>query len=796
MAHDIPIRFRIHDHAWKAMRVDAAIKSRLDRMVDLVGNQLRDRHRHTDANRHLSGQLFKRRINQAIRITYTVEGSREKGFLLTFWEVLSHEEGEAAHDGYDVPADGEFHLLETEPEVKPLRPAPKPVPLFRRLEESDYARLSDPKADLEWWLDSEQVKFAEEPGPVLVTGNAGSGKTTIALFRFRSESGLGKRRLFVTYTRSLRDHAERLHARLGGKTGSGQFLTFTQLCQQLIPNAATRFADGKQVSFAWFARLNAVRTIRIAPEEIWEEIRGVIRGDGRLMARERLKSGLHYLSLDEYLNDLVRSQSLFEDPADKKGVYQAFEAYEKEKHRQGLWDDLDLTFGALCVLGEGESVEGTGRYDEIVCDEVQDLTIVQAALVSELARSPAGLYFAGDDHQSIHPSRFQWERLQDRIYAIQQERLQHWQRKSSKPRRLTTNYRSTRPIVELSNALMAWRAERFSEIRHDIEAVRPGNPAYYADVSLLRALATDSRKPISARIMVVVPDETMLAEATQLFGVGRCLTVHDAKGLEREFVIAWRFLDQAEDSWLSLVSQPAHRKVSAGRLRYGLNCLNVAITRPTDRLFVSDSTFPDLPFLSALSTQGVSEAAAELFQLATTEEEFRHSAIELEQKGIYKQAAADYESAGEPESAARCLAKFHLERRDFELAARKFEEAGLYDDAFRAWEEAAQALPALLKEAFRCLLRVSTDAAGTRAIQDYLDDAKRLRRIPAQVLALTEAVTERGIDPNLAVKYMRARFATNRSRLETMVQDLKGDIKRQGWESKRVLPPSGKAITF
>jgi hypothetical protein len=66
--------------------------------------------------------------------------------------------------------------------------------------------------ELELKLTAEQYAVVRAPGPVLLSGSAGSGKTTIAVHRLAAamSAAEGVRALYLTYSTWLRDHARRL----------------------------------------------------------------------------------------------------------------------------------------------------------------------------------------------------------------------------------------------------------------------------------------------------------------------------------------------------------------------------------------------------------------------------------------------------------------------------------------------------------------------------------------------------------------------------------------------------------
>ena len=81
-------------------------------------------------------------------------------------------------------------------------------------EESEFQRLMDrAEGELELKLMRDQYEILRAPGPLLLAGSAGSGKTTIAIHRLveaRAQMETG-RLLYLSYSPWLVDYARRLY---------------------------------------------------------------------------------------------------------------------------------------------------------------------------------------------------------------------------------------------------------------------------------------------------------------------------------------------------------------------------------------------------------------------------------------------------------------------------------------------------------------------------------------------------------------------------------------------------------
>jgi DNA helicase II / ATP-dependent DNA helicase PcrA len=98
-----------------------------------------------------------------------------------------------------------------------------------------------------------------------------------------------------------------------------------------------------------------------------------------------------------------------------------------------------------------------GRFDHLLVDEYQDTNASQYELVKALAAAHRNLCVVGDDDQSIYG----WRGASvTHILRFKQD----WP--EAKIVRLETNYRSTRPIIEWSNRLIAFNKLRHAKTLH------------------------------------------------------------------------------------------------------------------------------------------------------------------------------------------------------------------------------------------------------------------------------------------------------------------------------------------
>jgi DNA helicase-2/ATP-dependent DNA helicase PcrA len=96
-----------------------------------------------------------------------------------------------------------------------------------------------------------------------------------------------------------------------------------------------------------------------------------------------------------------------------------------------------------------------GRFDHVLVDEYQDTNLLQAAILRAMKPDGRGLTVVGDDAQSIYSFR-----------GATVRNILDFPQQFGQPARIVTlerNYRSTQPILDVSNALIAGAAERHAK---------------------------------------------------------------------------------------------------------------------------------------------------------------------------------------------------------------------------------------------------------------------------------------------------------------------------------------------
>ncbi|MBW2484355.1 MAG: ATP-dependent helicase, partial [Deltaproteobacteria bacterium] len=130
--------------------------------------------------------------------------------------------------------------------------------------------------------------------------------------------------------------------------------------------------------------------------------------------------------------------------------------YEKFKFDHGLMDYDDLLVNLKKVLQENQHVqrEISARFRYIMVDEYQDTNAIQAEIVRLMAVIHNNVMAVGDDSQSIYSFRgADFRNIMDfpRIFS------------NARIIKLEENYRSTQPILSMTNAIIEQADEKYTK---------------------------------------------------------------------------------------------------------------------------------------------------------------------------------------------------------------------------------------------------------------------------------------------------------------------------------------------
>ncbi len=282
----------------------------------------------------------------------------------------------------------------------------------------------------------EQQQFVEiERAPlILLKGSAGSGKTTVGIYRAIRLAEEGRSVLVLTYNATLASVTKSLIEELiGPLPGNVHVKTLHSLMGTFLHQRASgvTIAEPKMLRKTLQDALHEVRMKEKAPvlrrdENFFEEeFKRVIKGLG-------LKSMEEYKAVERYGRKTALS-------AKQRGVvWQVFAAYQRRLAmlKQSDWSDL-----ALLSLDSLQIQPPAHPYDDIIVDEAQDLTPVDLRVIQQLVKADGSMMILADAAQTLYSRGFSWK----------QAGLQARGRTAT----LRKNFRNTRQVAEAAAYLLS-----------------------------------------------------------------------------------------------------------------------------------------------------------------------------------------------------------------------------------------------------------------------------------------------------------------------------------------------------
>jgi DNA helicase-2/ATP-dependent DNA helicase PcrA len=304
---------------------------------------------------------------------------------------------------------------------------------------------------------------AAQSRPLLVIAGAGSGKTSTLAHRVARLIVAGadpQRILLLTFSR-------RAATEMGKRAGSVLQRVLKRGAIEApasLPWAGTFHSIGARLLRQFAGRIGLDEAFTIHDRGDSEDLMGMVRHEiGLTQTSKRFPLKGTCLSI---YSRVVNSQDTLERvlqstfpwcsewAAELKTL---FGAYVDAKQAQNVldYDDLLLFWSEMAADPELGPELG-GLFDYVLVDEYQDTNRLQASILTGMKPGGEGVMVVGDDAQSIYSFRGATVR---NILDFPQQFSQ-----SARLVTLERNYRSTQPILDASNALIAAALERHANL--------------------------------------------------------------------------------------------------------------------------------------------------------------------------------------------------------------------------------------------------------------------------------------------------------------------------------------------
>src|SRR6516165_10728730 len=300
------------------------------------------------------------------------------------------------------------------------------------------------------------------PAPLLILAGAGTGKTKTLAYRvaYLVLNGTNPQRiLLLTFTRRAAAEMTRRAARILGQAcstpqkikepagirniiWSGTFHAIANRLLRLYANPL-----GLDPSFTVLDRSDAADLMNLVRNEL-----GLSKKAMRFPKKDTCLA-IYSHTVNTCCELAVTLRAVFPWCADWLGeLKELFRGYVIAKQHTNVLDYGDLLLYWRHMMEEPSlSAQVAARFDHVLVDEYQDINALQAAILLHMRPDGNGLTVVGDDAQSI-----------DSFRAATVRNILDFPNHFSPPARIVTleqNYRSTQPILDASNAVIALAAE-------------------------------------------------------------------------------------------------------------------------------------------------------------------------------------------------------------------------------------------------------------------------------------------------------------------------------------------------
>ncbi|KAG8174186.1 hypothetical protein JTE90_005905 [Oedothorax gibbosus] len=496
--------------------------------------------------------------------------------------------------------------------------------------------------------------------PLVISGAAGSGKTSVALESLKKmqEKFEGGKILYITKSKNLvKESKKLLEYECYGKTADEfkivapekiEFLSLHGFLEKRTEDIKGKKPIDRNKFFSWFDKIckqDKFKEYKKDGDKIFEELIAVIGGRGLLGKEGKV----------QYV-DLGDRQSIF--PKDERcSIYDFFEEYKK--FIEGSSEYYDTSLIAYECIKEVQKV-----YDAVVVDEVQDLTESTLSLVLRSLKdeSKGNFLLCGDVNQVIHPSFFSLSKLKS--FLSQNKYIRQG---SEVFYTLEKSYRNSEQVTEVGNRILHLKnycfapEDRITEEEKKLffmesDTENRGNVCF---VTKDKEQEMAGKVPGSINWAVLVLDDESKEEARKLFSTPLVFNIHEAKGLEFENVILYKFMSckayngiwniikdkkKIEDPIGKIRDSYDNKEVNTSRnknkedksseeYKFHINALYVGVTRSASNLYIIDDKSNLLKIIEPKEKGNVNIKKEE-----SSPEEWRDMALKLIDEGNVEQA--------------------------------------------------------------------------------------------------------------------------------------------------------------
>ena len=294
-------------------------------------------------------------------------------------------------------------------------------------------------------LNDEQIlPVRTTEGAVLVIAGAGSGKTRVLTSRIAHlvhDLGVSPYNvLAITFTNKAANEMKERLENMVGDIDDMWVCTIHSMCVRILRSDADKL--GYNRNFSIYSESDKDKVLKRIITSLALEVDKYQKNAKKYISAIKNKD----LSIEEFKKDFAYVRDL--------GDYiKIINEYEEELRKSNALDFDDLLIKTYHLLAEQKDVliKFSKRFAYVHVDEFQDTNSVQYNIVKLLSSYHGNIFVVGDDDQSIYG----WRGAEiSNILDFEKEF------KGAKVFKLQRNYRSTKKILSLANAVIAKNENR------------------------------------------------------------------------------------------------------------------------------------------------------------------------------------------------------------------------------------------------------------------------------------------------------------------------------------------------
>ncbi|MFP3022100.1 MAG: AAA family ATPase [Wolbachia sp.] len=417
--------------------------------------------------------------------------------------------------------------------------------------------------------------------PLVISGAAGSGKTSVALESLKKiqENFKGEKILYITKSENLikeskklfeYEHYDIITTESETRVPEGiEFLSLHEFLEKRAEGIKGKKPINRNKFFSWFNKIckkGNFKDYEKDGDKIFEEFTAVIAGGD--LTKEQYK-------------ELGKRQAIF-SKEERDIIYSLFEKYKEFIEKDSEYYDPNLT--------ANECTEKK-IYDAVVVDEVQDLTGSTLSLILKSLKdeSKSNFLLCGDVNQAIHPSFFSLSKLKSFLN-------QYTADKNLSIYNLQENYRNSKQVIELANRILHLKnccfapEDKMTEEEKKLffmesDTEDKGNVSFITENEKQKEIVEKVSNSTNWAILVL--DDESKEDARKLFNTPLVFNIHEAKGLEFKNIILYKFTSHKayDEIWSMICSDKRENEIkdTINRVRDSYNKKEVDTSRSKDK---------------------------------------------------------------------------------------------------------------------------------------------------------------------------------------------------------------------